>query len=346
LTVAYSEQTIAGCETRLRLYDGRLTGPTLEASPGDTLNVDIFNRLPEDPSPHPENINIPYGFNRTNLHTHGLHVSPVGNADNVLLEIQPGKTFQNEIKIPRDHPPGTFWYHPHVHGATAVQVGSGMAGALVIRGGIDHLPQIEKMQEHILIFQQIPYDENGLVEDFKKSFGPRAWGRSKRRTTINGQIFPVIHMRPGEIQRWRMIHAGVRETLALDLEGHVLNEIAVDGLVTGRIDAWSRLELQPGYRSDVLVQAAPLPSGQRSAEYILYDSPSPKERSLLGENETSKPLAKILVEGLPVSMQMPRASDALYAAQDCRPTYTAVRSRSVAFVSTDRLRISPVKPCR
>ena len=27
---------------------------------------------------------MPHGFNTTNLHTHGLHVSPVGNSDNVL----------------------------------------------------------------------------------------------------------------------------------------------------------------------------------------------------------------------------------------------------------------------
>ena len=305
LTLAYSKQPIASCETNLRLYDGRLTGPTLEVIPGDTLNVDVVNNLPPDPPPPSDDINKPHGFNRTNLHTHGLHVSPAGNADNVLLEVQPGRRFQNEIKIPRDHPAGTFWYHPHVHGSTAMQVGSGLAGALIVRGGIDRLPQIERMTEQILVFQQIPYDKNGEVEDFDESFGPGVWDASHRQTTLNGQIFPVIYMRPGEIQRWRMIHAGVRETLELVLDGHQLNEIAVDGLVTGRIDSWNRLELQPGYRSDVLIRATAPPPGQLRAEFILYDGETPASRSLLAVDEARQPLAKIVVEGPPVVMQMP-----------------------------------------
>jgi FtsP/CotA-like multicopper oxidase with cupredoxin domain len=227
----------------------------------------------------------------------------------VLLEIQPGRNFQNEIKIPRDHPAGTFWYHPHVHGATAMQVASGMAGALIIRGGIDNLPEIEGMTEQILLFQQIPYDTNGEVEDFDASFGGGVWDDSYRQTTINGQIYPTIHMRPGEIQRWRLIHGGVRETIALNLPGHTLNEIAIDGLVTGRIDAWQTLELQPGYRSDVLVRAAQLPPGQRRAEFILYDGETPAERSLLLVDEDQQPLAKIIVEGPPVVMDMPKEED-------------------------------------
>jgi FtsP/CotA-like multicopper oxidase with cupredoxin domain len=53
----------------------------------------------------------------TNLHTHGLHVSPAGNSDNVLLDILPGETFDYEFAIPRDgtsglYIPGFYWYHP------------------------------------------------------------------------------------------------------------------------------------------------------------------------------------------------------------------------------------------
>lgn len=309
LVVDYSEQDIAGCDTRLRLYNRRLTGPTLVAVPGDTLNIRMVNRLPEDPPAETDDINDPHDFNRTNLHTHGLHVSPAGNADNVLLEIQSGRTFQNEIAIPRDHPAGTFWYHPHVHGATAIQVASGMAGALIIRGGIDHLPEIELMTEQIFILQQIPYDTDGEVEDFDESFGGGVWDDSHRQTTINGQIFPTIYLRPREIQRWRFIHAGVRETIDLTMAGHTMNEIAVDGLVTGRIDAWESLELQPGYRSDVLIQAAQLPPGQRRAELILYDGETPAERSLLAVDEDRQALAKVIIEGPPMAMDMPREED-------------------------------------
>ena len=85
-----------------------------------------------------EDPNNPHCFNGTNLHSHGLWISPTGNGDNVLLSINPGVSFQYEYNIPPDHPAGTFWYHPHRHGSTALQVSSGMAGALIVRG--DRLP--------------------------------------------------------------------------------------------------------------------------------------------------------------------------------------------------------------
>ena len=84
------------------------------------------------------------GLDTTNLHTHGLHVSPgmAGdssfNSDNVLLKLEPGQSarYRFDIDEVRTHQPGTFWYHPHVHGSTAVQVVNGMAGALIIEGEV------------------------------------------------------------------------------------------------------------------------------------------------------------------------------------------------------------------
>jgi FtsP/CotA-like multicopper oxidase with cupredoxin domain len=152
---------------------GKLLGPTIVARPGDTLRVHLSNNLPEeDPScqEHPENINIPHCFNSTNLHTHGLWVSPAGNSDNVFLSFSPGTSFQHEYSIPSDHPAGTFWYHPHLHGSTALQVTSGMSGALILRGDRMPTPQesgdldvllrptsAQPFRERVLLFQQIAY---------------------------------------------------------------------------------------------------------------------------------------------------------------------------------------------
>jgi len=93
-------------------------GPAIYVKPGDTLRVDLINDLDkDDPSCFvnpPAGLSLPAGvgcFNTTNLHTHGLHVSPAGNSDNVLLNIAPQTKFPYEINIPADHPAGTFWYH-------------------------------------------------------------------------------------------------------------------------------------------------------------------------------------------------------------------------------------------
>ena len=75
----------------------------------------------------------------TNLHVHGLHVSPEGNGDNVFLTVKAGESFQYEFQIPENHPAGLYWYHPHLHGRTTNQVFGGMAGAIIVEGDIDEL---------------------------------------------------------------------------------------------------------------------------------------------------------------------------------------------------------------
>jgi len=56
---------------------------------------------------------------------HGLHVSPAGNSDDMLLNIAPQTRREYDVNIPADHPSGTFWYHSHRHGSTAIEVASG-----------------------------------------------------------------------------------------------------------------------------------------------------------------------------------------------------------------------------
>ncbi|NES19728.1 MAG: multicopper oxidase domain-containing protein [Symploca sp. SIO3E6] len=267
-------------QVRLRGYVGTNTSedtpfvaPTIEVNPGDTVRVNLKNNLPIVPNckVSPEKINEPHCFNGTNLHTHGLWISPTGNSDNVLLSINPGEEFQYEFNIPPEHPAGTFWYHPHRHGSTALQVASGMAGALIVHGdrkpeadGINQfthgdidtlLAGLTDMPERILVLQQIQYaclDDEGEIKvrkdlagnvvawvcddedtggiEFYDSpggnglFGPGTWDKSGRHTSINGKIIPIIRgdgahiprVKAGQIERWRAIHAGVRDTISLE----------------------------------------------------------------------------------------------------------------------------------
>jgi len=211
--------------------------------------------------------------------------------------------FFNGITPGQDHPQGTFWYHPHVHQSTALQTSSGMSGALIVEGGLDDVYGIQGAEEKIFVFQQIPFvirtDDHGQkfgdVEDFDNTFGPGTWddvppgspshvwssesGPQKGgRTTINGQLVPQITMSIGELQRWRFIHAGVRDSLNLIIckvgeplgcsfdsktdEGtivinpeleEVFQEIANDGIAFNEIKKKPMIILHPGYRSDVLV---------------------------------------------------------------------------------------------
>ncbi|MDJ0590617.1 MAG: multicopper oxidase family protein [Pleurocapsa sp. MO_226.B13] len=333
LTVTYSDRDLAGCQVHLRSYNGQLVGPTLRVKPGDTINLKLINDLP--PEPHlPEDplvaeespdgcryelvnhtSNEPHNFNTTNFHTHGLHVDPGVCSDNVLRVMNPRRTaaepapeYTVRIQVPPDHPAGTFWYHAHLHGATALQVSSGMAGALIVEGGLDNLPEIAAAEDKVFVLQQIAYDRQGEIENYDE-FKPEKWENSQRRITINGQIVPVIEMRPGEVQRWRFIHGGVRERINIELrhgrKSLPLHEIAVDGIALGKIDSWKAVELEPGYRSDVLVKAKNLLPGQTSQQYDLIDAPSSRQESLFNQGEIGSILARVIVRGKSVDMPLP-----------------------------------------
>ena len=77
-----------------------------------------------------------------NLHTHGLHISPKGNADNVMLHIPPGMSNTYTYDIPRNMPQGAYWYHSHLHGLTAAQVYAGLAGLLAIGRTDGNMPLV------------------------------------------------------------------------------------------------------------------------------------------------------------------------------------------------------------
>src|SRR5256885_7651778 len=124
-------------------------GPSLAPRRGDWIGFPLVNGAPPNRDPPPSAHNLPHQFNTTNLHTHGLHVSPIGIADNVLRDMEPGQTYEIEVPIPASHPSGTFWYHPHKHGSANVQLASGMAGALILEGDFDDVPEIAQAREHV-----------------------------------------------------------------------------------------------------------------------------------------------------------------------------------------------------
>ena len=172
VTIILSYLTIPfqGTIVTLRNMFGTIPAPTLRLNVGDKLRIKIINKLPPNP-PDPEPTKHLRYHNSTNLHTHGLHVYPdiypqpavppykspntttppllYGDfvVDDPEQGIKPGEERQYEYFIREDHPAGTFWYHPHLHGSSAMQVGSGMAGTLIIEGPIDEVPEIAAAAE-------------------------------------------------------------------------------------------------------------------------------------------------------------------------------------------------------
>lgn len=210
-------------------YNGTVPGPTLRARPGDRLRIRLENALDEP----------------TNLHTHGLWVSPSGNSDNVFVTVAPGAVHTYEIDLPADHPPGTFWYHPHVHHNVAAQVHAGLAGAIVVDDGTPLAPT-----ERVMLLADPAVGE-------RLGTATRAMtmmGREGDVVLVNGEVQPAVAAPTGSLELWRIVNTSVSRFWRLQLDGHLFHHVGSDGgRFEGPVDVES-LVLVPGERAEVLVQ--------------------------------------------------------------------------------------------
>ena len=234
LTAAASTKTIGGRAARVLAYNGTLPGPTLAVRPGDELRIEFANQLSAT----------------TNLHTHGLHVSPDGESDNVFRRIDAGESARYRIQIPADHPPGTHWYHPHHHGTAAEQVFAGLYGAILV----DDPEARDSLTERLLVISDISLAGSGDVRS--ASVAERMLGREGDLVLVNGQLAPVIRGRPGEQQRWRIVNACTSRYLDLRLDGQRFDVLGYDSARLERPREAEALLLLPGNRVDVLVTMA------------------------------------------------------------------------------------------
>jgi len=233
-------------------YNGSTPGPTLRVRPGDRLVVTLENELDTD----------------TNLHTHGLHVSPSGDADNIFVTVSPGQSHTYTYDIPADHRSGLFWYHPHTHGHVAEQVAAGLAGAIVVTDGIDEISEMASSIERVWVLADPPIgsDAAALVGVSGMS---QMQGRQGDRVFVNGISQPDVAAAAGGLERWRLVNASASRYYRLVLDGHQLHAIASDGGRLAAPVAVDELMLAPGERTELLV--TPTKPGTYRLQALAYD---------------------------------------------------------------------------
>ena len=287
LTLAYLRTTLDNKAVNLRSMFGSIPAPTLRVNVGDTLRVLVDNRLPPNKASAEPAKHLRYP-NSMNLHTHGLHVNPglVSRNPDVYGDfvidvsdsgIKPGGTRQHEFAIRPDHPPGAYWYHPHLHGSTAMQVGSGMAGAILIKGAIDQVPEIAAAQERVFMFQAPISDASGMLESFSQvadNGGIAAINvtvpSGEPPFLINGVRRPRLVMRRGEVQNWHFVNAAIFKFVNLSLDGHPLNIYSFDGNPRSQLKPVGPITPDPSsFKQEGIVLAA----GNRASVLVKAGAP-------------------------------------------------------------------------
>jgi suppressor of ftsI len=248
-------------------FEGANVAPVIRASPGDVLRITYINDLPLKSG---ETCAVNPCMDMTNLHFHGLAVSPVAPQDDVLTMLaMRGQVLHYSVEIPLDHPPGLFWYHTHPHGESHRQVLDGMSGAIVIEGMERYAPQVRQLRERVIVVRgrSIEHDPDAAalirnVEIPSEACGSAA-GRVNEIFTVNGVLRPQIEIAAKEQQFWRIVNASPDRYLDLRLDGQTFEIVGLDGMPLAYRDpkhpTWvtDHLLVAPAGRLEAIVTGPP-----------------------------------------------------------------------------------------
>ncbi len=299
LVAAKAWVPVDGRLVELLTYNGQFPGPTLSIRPGQEVVIRLVNRLDAP----------------TNLHFHGLHLAPNPGPDDSFLKVPAGEQHEYRFTLPAAHAEGTFWYHPHVHGSTAEQVGGGLAGAILVRAGIEEGAELGRVPEHTLLLQDFDVTPNGTLAI--PAAMDRAQGREGDLITVSGQVRPALPLSAGGFLRLRILNASSSRFYNLRLEEHPLLLVGVDGGFLATPESRDTLLLSPGERADVIVAGSREPG-----EYRLLAMPYRRGMAMgMGTPGASLPveLAKVVYQpGGAMDWRVPGAWNAIEALPSAR----------------------------
>lgn len=174
--------------------EGLYPGPTLQVNPGDTLifrfNNDLKDLTIPDFTDLDGNVLTSAPINN---HTHGLHVSPLGNSDNVLLNIDPNLSNTYTYQIPTDQQQGLYWYHNHRHMLTQEQTYRGLSGMLEIGRPDGNIPLVTQNQlpiRNLAIQYNLVFDRKDGLSTLIAANGNQPWNMASSPvgTTFIGDV--------------------------------------------------------------------------------------------------------------------------------------------------------------
>ncbi len=197
-------EVVDGLRIHAWAYNGRVPGPTLEATEGDRCRIYVTNRLPEATSVHWHGVLLPNGMDGVG----GLTQPP----------IPPGATFRYEFTFDRA---GTFLYHPHIDEMT--QVGLGMMGLIVVHPRRPTGPRVDRDYALLLAEFLVPAGQSRPEPQAPSDFNV---------LTINGRAYPgttPMVAQSGERVRIRIGNLSPMDHHPIHLHGHVFEVVATNG---------------------------------------------------------------------------------------------------------------------
>ena len=228
-------------ETAVWAYNGSVPGPEIRVRQGGRVRIAVENRLAEE----------------TTVHFHGIRLSNAMDGVPHLTQppIAPGDTFTYAFNLPDA---GTYWYHPHVN--SAVQLGRGLSGPLIVE---EHEPITVDRDVVWMLSDWRLLPDAQIRDDFGNLHDKAHNGRVGETVTINGRVPDTFAVRRGERIRLRLINAANARVFGLRFTGHDPTIIAYDGQpVTPHAPPDGAVVLGPAMRVDLILDMTGRP-GER-----------------------------------------------------------------------------------
>jgi FtsP/CotA-like multicopper oxidase with cupredoxin domain len=219
--------------------NGAYLGPTLHATRGDRVVVNVANRLPEP----------------TTIHWHGMRL-PAAADGGPHQPIQPATTWSPSWRI--DQPAATLWYHSHPHGATEDHVYRGVAGLFLLedpqasalplphRYGIDDIPVILQ-DKRFTADGELDFGEHPLSQI----------GRLGADMLVNGTHDPHLDVGSQRV-RLRLLNASTARSYNLGFaDDRPFELVATDGGLLQRPHRTTRVQLSPSERAEIVAAFRP-----------------------------------------------------------------------------------------
>jgi FtsP/CotA-like multicopper oxidase with cupredoxin domain len=327
----YSSVDSRGSLRYCYVTDSGAQSPNLRVHPGDRLIINLKNEIVapvKSSSATPHHAVMAQSCagggamtaSATNLHFHGLAIPPICHQDEVLTtSVLPSDApYEYRVQIPANQPPGLYWYHPHLHGFSKVQVLGGASGALIVEGIERANPALAGLPERVIVIRDqdllhpdAPSAESGTVAppvvldaDGDARNTGSGTGKPAKDLSVNFSPAPypnyekaIISIKPGERQLWRVLNASAITYLNLQMLFDGLPQgfgvVALDGVPInwnglGRGLVWqTHLGLPPGGRTEFIVTGPP--EGVK-AEFLTRSVNTGSG----GENDPVRPLAVIV----------------------------------------------------
>ena len=236
--------------TEVWAYNGAEPGPVLRVRQGAPFRATVENGLTEN----------------TTVHWHGIRLPNAmdGVPDLTQKPIKPGEHFEYAFTPPDA---GTFWYH--AHDDSLVQMGRGLAGALIVE---EAEPPVVDRELLWTIQDWRLTDGAQIAPGFNNRMEAAMDGRVGNTVTINGRVPDVVRVRAGERIRLRLLNAAIARIMALRFEGHQPTIVALDGQpCEPHQPDDGRILLGPAMRADVMLDMQGEPGRSYQVTDDFYD---------------------------------------------------------------------------